>query len=634
MGSHYYTTVGPGPDCNYADLQTAINHAADGDTIHIEPGTYIGSAVINKKISIETDGKELTIIVGDGVNPALKVTVDGVSIEEVTTTGGGAVASGIYLDNVKHCVVENTICFGNKNGIELVGGEDNDVLKNMCTGNVQYGIKSDASNINEYTDNWTVSNLHGLGIFNSVPVGGFRNVITNHISYLNTGKGLIISNTLGDAVMEYISNLCGIGLSIENCDAVTVGGQVIDHSTTIGAQIINSDNSQLGLGLSVRHSGTTDIFIDAASTSSILLHAIYETIIDLGTGTDCHANHPTIPIQNYDTATVKFTKEWLPTTNQVYVDNKRVDVYVESGSIDRPFKTIQAAINAIAGNSTTNRFQINIAESIYPENLTINKDYVHYVGERWTQLTGNITIAGPAGAGIHVMFSRFRFRIGSVSAVMANHFSIDLRGCDVGAGTTWTVTATAPAGDEWFQTFGGVVQINLTTTAVVVALYESTCIQYASAWNINRGKFFGFSTVINTQRINLNLGCVGTLYSVGTEDGKAGAVLDLNTASTLIADAVTLGNMTITNDGTGVVTQSTAAVDIKNDSTVSGATIKDALNTLVARLLYTALPVASVTYRGVMCAVPGGAGVRDSLYVCLKSDAGVYNWVAIVNGGA
>jgi len=48
----------------------------------------------------------------------------------------------------------------------------------------------------------------------------------------------------------------------------------------------------------------------------------------------------------------------------------------------------------------------------------------------------------------------------------------------------------------------------------------------------------------------------------------------------------------------------------------------------------TALPPAGEQYRGVEIPIFGGAGVRDSVYKCLKSDAGVYNWILITDGGA
>ena len=45
------------------------------------------------------------------------------------------------------------------------------------------------------------------------------------------------------------------------------------------------------------------------------------------------------------------------------------------------------------------------------------------------------------------------------------------------------------------------------------------------------------------------------------------------------------------------------------------------------------LPVASVTYRGVLWLVQGAAGVTDRVYVCLKAAADTYSWVSLASGG-
>jgi len=45
------------------------------------------------------------------------------------------------------------------------------------------------------------------------------------------------------------------------------------------------------------------------------------------------------------------------------------------------------------------------------------------------------------------------------------------------------------------------------------------------------------------------------------------------------------------------------------------------------------LPTASVAYSKVILILQGAPGSRDRVYMCLKSDANVYAWDEIVNGG-
>lgn len=65
----------------------------------------------------------------------------------------------------------------------------------------------------------------------------------------------------------------------------------------------------------------------------------------------------------------------IPTTNKLYVDKNRSDSYTETGTIATPFKTIQAAIDAVAAkgdNSNLNPYLIDIiGGGIYAENLVI-----------------------------------------------------------------------------------------------------------------------------------------------------------------------------------------------------------------------------------------------------------------------
>lgn len=59
--------------------------------------------------------------------------------------------------------------------------------------------------------------------------------------------------------------------------------------------------------------------------------------------------------------------------------------------------------------------------------------------------------------------------------------------------------------------------------------------------------------------------------------------------------------------------------------------IIDAVNLLIdGYLLDTTLPTASVTHRGRMVIVRGGAGVIDKLYWCRKTAADTYEWKEIV----
>lgn len=78
---------------------------------------------------------------------------------------------------------------------------------------------------------------------------------------------------------------------------------------------------------------------------------------------------------NDTTAVHAATSLSLPVTETLYVDKGRADTYTQTGSILAPYKTIQAAINAIqtAGdNSDSKPYRIEISAGYYAEDLVIS----------------------------------------------------------------------------------------------------------------------------------------------------------------------------------------------------------------------------------------------------------------------
>ncbi len=74
------------------------------------------------------------------------------------------------------------------------------------------------------------------------------------------------------------------------------------------------------------------------------------------------------------------TDQYLTTqiTHKLYVDGNRSDTYTQDGSITRPYKKIQDAIDSVTGASVYNRFTIQIIPGQYFEQL-IMKNWVHLV---------------------------------------------------------------------------------------------------------------------------------------------------------------------------------------------------------------------------------------------------------------
>jgi hypothetical protein len=259
-------------------------------------------------------------------------------------------------------------------------------------------------------------------------------------------------------------------------------------------------------------------------------------------------------------------------TNTLYVDNKRTDDYTPTGTITKPFKTIQSAHDAITGNSSTNKFEIKVARGAkYTETFAYSKDYVMLssVGLGAT-LSGAITITSP-----HPTFVDFDIQ-SAVTLSLTSHFSINVINCRVTTGI-WNITATTPTGDEYLQVLGNDMWTSrLNATGITGVIGWSGGIIFSGTFNLTNCYFQASGTDIEGMTINLETGTDAYLGAILA----GGLTVNLKTGAKLHADADALGNITVVNTG-GTLYKTTKASNINNDSSVVGDTVKDALETLV-----------------------------------------------------
>jgi len=93
-------------------------------------------------------------------------------------------------------------------------------------------------------------------------------------------------------------------------------------------------------------------------------------------------------------------QSFLQVKNKLYVDGNRTDTYVSDGSIIKPYKTIQAAIDAVVSPSATNKYMIEIAPGAYYSNpVAINKGFITFKGGGFNnaRITGAITVTKISG---------------------------------------------------------------------------------------------------------------------------------------------------------------------------------------------------------------------------------------------
>jgi len=150
----------------YPTIQAAINAAAPGDTILIEPGIYYERAIVNKTVNVFGTDQTTTIIDGKGKGPILNITATGVAIKNLTIQNAQYYV-GIWAEkaapNTITVTVLNCTFINNYAGITIVRGNRATITKNNCFNN-QIGIESSSSTSISITYN-SISNTIFYGIY-------------------------------------------------------------------------------------------------------------------------------------------------------------------------------------------------------------------------------------------------------------------------------------------------------------------------------------------------------------------------------------------------------------------------------------------------------------------------------------
>jgi len=284
-----------------------------------------------------------------------------------------------------------------------------------------------------------------------------------------------------------------------------------------------------------------------------------------------------------DAVTKRHTKDTdlylnTPVKNVLYVDGNRGDSYIANGSITKPFKKIQDAIDAVVAPSATNKFLIDIAPgAYYSDAIAINKIYLTFrsCGVQGARISGAITVTNPSSP-TPEQITFVGLRISGGLTCLASHIAINCVDCNV-TGADWVMNPTVPTDDEYLQVWGGMWYANATLTNVYSYLMGGG---YYSTFTIS-GKEFN----INNADINEPFEALlsGTVIGSAFGNRAGNSKFTLNAGANLHIDADTEGGSIITIAG-GTLTRSTKGGNISNDSSVTGTTVKDALEALQAAI--------------------------------------------------
>ncbi|MFA5363724.1 MAG: NosD domain-containing protein [Candidatus Bathyarchaeia archaeon] len=183
------------PD-DYGSVQEAIDNAQVGDTVYVKHGVYHENLSVNKTLSLVGENAETTVIDGGGVETAVLIGADGVTVSGFKVINGDSPPPSHYMDfdkphgihllHVSGCIVVDNIVDYTGYGIWLYEAHGNQVTGNNCSYNWD-GILFEGSYSNHVSANRFTDNRYGVRFYAST-----NNTLENN-KITDNGDDLLVS---------------------------------------------------------------------------------------------------------------------------------------------------------------------------------------------------------------------------------------------------------------------------------------------------------------------------------------------------------------------------------------------------------------------------------------------------------
>ena len=342
--------VGLGNTYPYNRIQDALDHSKDNFTIIIYPGDYSDSVYVYREVKIKSnsiDPRKVNVSYSQSEDLESKSSVfyvisNNVSINGLTVENGG---SGIWLDEVQSCIINNSYFLGNTAGIYLNNSQNNNLTNNVADSNY----------------------AHGVWLFNSC-----YNSLKNNVANKNQNSGFYVSFSSNN------NNLSG-----NIADSNELRGIWISNSSDSNTLIQNnaSDNEY---GIYLEYSDNNNLSHNNASANGFGIY-LWTSVENVVTGNLISKNNGT-PSQGYGVYLAIDSKN-----NTVWVNNISGNRYgARLGSHADNNHFFANYFDNLASNTLFETTHINCWNSSDPQIYVYkNNTYLNYLGNCYADYNGN-----------------------------------------------------------------------------------------------------------------------------------------------------------------------------------------------------------------------------------------------------
>ena len=256
--------VGGSGEGNYTTIQSAINHAYDGDTVFVydEGSPYYEHLIVNKSINLIGEDKNTTVIDGSGSKDVVCI-YSRVNMSGFTIQNSGHDKSGILVFS-SYSIIKGNIISNNDNGIYLLDYNNNNITSNNISNN-SIGIVLFFSNNNTIIGN---NNSNNRGMYGMIFYYSNNNTIIGNIISKNDGIFLYYSNSnniIGNNII--LNKESGIALFFSNNN--TIMGNNNSNNRGSGISLVNSPYNTI-TGNNISLNNDDGIYIRYSNSNNII----------------------------------------------------------------------------------------------------------------------------------------------------------------------------------------------------------------------------------------------------------------------------------------------------------------------------------------------------------------------------